>query len=163
MHLYLKNKFLYFGDYKIKCAIGKMGLTKKKIEGDLKTPKGCFNFKVLYYRADRIKKVDTQIKKVKIRKNFGWCDDPSSNKYNKLVLFPFKKSAEKLYLKENIYDLILVINYNLKPIIKNKGSAIFLHLASKKLTRTRGCIAIKKKKLLSILPLITNKTKLFIN
>ncbi len=140
-----------------------MGLTKKKIEGDLKTPKGCFNFKVLYYRADRIKKVDTQIKKVKIRKNFGWCDDPSSNKYNKLVLFPFKKSAEKLYLKENIYDLILVINYNLKPIIKNKGSAIFLHLASKKLTPTRGCIAIKKKKLLSILPLITNKTKLFIN
>ena len=55
----------------------------------------------------------------------------SSPCYNKLIHFPFKKSAEKLYLKENIYDLILVLNYNTRPIIKNKGSAIFLHIATK--------------------------------
>ena len=162
MHLYLKNKFLYFKDYKIKCSIGKRGLTKKKVEGDLKTPKGNFNFKFLLYRADRIKNFQTKIKKIKIKKNFGWCDDTKSIFYNKLIYFPFNENAEKLHLKENIYDLILVINYNTKPILKNKGSAIFLHLASKRFKSTKGCIAIRKKDFLKILPIINKKTKLFI-
>ena len=63
----------------------------------------------------------------------GWCDDPDSKHYNKLIKFPFKFSAEKLFLKKNIYDIILIINFNLKPVIKNKGSAIFLHISKKKL------------------------------
>ena len=54
--------------------------------------------------------------------------------------------------------MILVINYNTKPILKNKGSAIFLHLASKKFKSTKGCIAIRKKDFLKILPMI-NKNK----
>ena len=160
MHLYLKNKIIYFKDYKIKCSIGKRGLTERKTEGDLKTPKGTFNFNLILYRADRIKNFRAKIKKVRIKKNFGWCDDPKSPSYNKLINFPFKNSAEKLYLKKNIYDLIFVINYNMNPIKKNKGSAIFLHIASKNFTPTKGCLAIKKEKLLKILPLITRKTKL---
>ena len=131
MHLYLKNKILCFGDYKIKCSIGKRGLTKKKVEGDHKTPMGCFNFSLLLYRSDRIKNFHTKIKKMRIKKSFGWCDDSKSDFYNKLIFFPFNQSAEKLYKEENIYDLILVINYNSKPIFKNKGSAIFLHLSTK--------------------------------
>ena len=63
----------------------------------------------------------------------GWCDDPTSKSYNKLVKFPFKYSAEKLYRKDNIYDLILVLNYNLNPIRKGKGSAIFYTYCKKKL------------------------------
>ena len=162
MHLYLINKFLYIKQYKIKCSIGKRGLTERKTEGDLKTPKGTFNFKLILYRPDKIKNFRAKIKKVKIKKNFGWCDDPKSSSYNKLIKFPFENSAEKLYLKKNIYDLILVINYNMKPIEKNKGSAIFLHIATKNLTPTRGCLAIKKEYLLKVLPLINKKTKLFI-
>ena len=162
MHLYLINKFLYIKDYKIKCSIGKRGLTEKKTEGDLKTPKGIFNFKAILYRPDKIKNLHTKIKKIKIRKNFGWCDDPTSQFYNKLIYFPFKKSAEKLYLKKNIYDLILVIDYNCNPIKKSKGSAVFLHIATKNFNPTKGCLAIKKRDLLKILPLINKKTKLYI-
>ena len=92
----------------------------------------------------------------------GWCDDPSSIYYNKLIKFPFKKSAEKLFLKKNIYDLILVINFNTNPVIKNKGSAIFFHLADKKFNPTKGCVGIQKKEFLKILPLIKKKTKFFI-
>ena len=145
MHLYLKNKFLYIRDYKIKCSIGKRGLTRKKTEGDLKTPRGIFNFKYILYRHDKIKNIRANIKKFKIKKNFGWCDDPKSKYYNKLISFPFKMSAEKLYLKKNIYDIILVNNYNLNPVKKNKGSAIFLHVATKNFGPTKGCLAIKKK------------------
>ncbi len=92
----------------------------------------------------------------------GWCDDSGSSSYNRLVKFPFKKSAEKLFLKKRNYDLILVINFNRKPVIKNRGSAIFLHLIDKRFSPTKGCIAIKKKDFIKILPLITKKTKLFI-
>tara|TARA_A100001011_G_C14252561_1_gene818574 strand:+ start:509 stop:997 length:489 start_codon:yes stop_codon:yes gene_type:complete len=162
MHLYLKKKFIHFRDYKIKCSIGKRGLTKKKVEGDLKTPKGNFNFKYLLYRADRIKKIKTKIKKIRIKKTFGWCDDSSSTYYNKLVHLPFKKKTEKLFLKSNIYDLVLVLNYNTRPVLKKKGSAIFLHLASKNYKSTKGCIAILKKDFLKIIPSINNKTKIFI-
>ena len=163
MHIFLKKKILYFRDYKIKCSIGKRGLTSKKREGDLKTPLGNFKFNLLLYRKDRIKKINTKIKKKAIKRNFGWCDDPNSSNYNKLVKFPFSQSAERLYLKENIYDLILVINFNTKPIIKRRGSAIFLHIANKKFSATKGCIAIKKKSLMKILPFITRKTRIFIS
>ena len=139
-----------------------MGLTKKKVEGDLKTPRGSFNFRYLMYRSDRISNIQTKLKKIKIKKKFGWCDDPSSNDYNKLIQFPFKKKAERLYLKENLYDLVLVMNYNVNPILKNKGSAIFLHLENKKFSSTKGCIAIKKKDFLKILPSINKKTKIVI-
>ena len=162
MHIYLKNKFLYFSNYKIKCAVGKRGLTKKKREGDLKTPKGKFKFKLLLYRKDRIKKIKSKIGRKIIQKNMGWCDNPSSIYYNKLVNFSFEKRAERLYLKKNNYDLILVLDYNKKPVIKNKGSAIFLHIASKRFTPTRGCVAIEKKKFIEILPYINKKTFLFI-
>ena len=162
MHLYLKNKIIYFKDYKIKCSIGKRGLTSKKVEGDQKTPKGRFGFKQFFYRSDRVKNIKCKIRKIKIKKNYGWCDDFKSKCYNQQIYFPFKYNAEKLYLKKNIYDLILVIDFNSRPIIKRKGSAIFLHVATKNYLPTQGCVAIKKKDFLKILPFITKRTKIFI-
>ena len=89
----------------------------------------------------------------------GWCDDPNSIKYNKLVNLPFKHKYEKLFKRENIYDIIIVLNYNMHPIIKNKGSAIFIHVSKKNYKKTEGCVAIKKKHLLEILKKINFKTK----
>lgn len=74
----------------------------------------------------------------------GWCDDPNSKHYNKLIKLPFNYKFEKLFRKDNIYDILFVLNYNMNPIIKNKGSAIFVHLAKKNYSSTQGCIAIKK-------------------
>jgi L,D-peptidoglycan transpeptidase YkuD (ErfK/YbiS/YcfS/YnhG family) len=93
----------------------------------------------------------------------GWCDDPKSKKYNKLIKLPTEFSHEKLYRKDNIYDLILVLNYNMRPVIKNKGSAIFIHVASKNYKPTQGCISLKKQDLTKILSLLTKKTKVLIN
>ena len=145
MHIKLKNKKLYFSNYKIKCAIGKRGISKTKKEGDSCTPKGAFKFKSLFYRKDRTPKIKTYLKKVIIKKNMGWCDDIKSKKYNQEIYFPFKYRAEKLYRKNNSYDIFINIRYNQLPAIKEKGSAIFLHLADSKYKATKGCIAIKKK------------------
>ena len=32
----------------------------------------------------------------------GWCDDPKSEKYNKLIKYPFNHNSEKLYRTDNI-------------------------------------------------------------
>tara|TARA_Y200000002_G_C22446751_1_gene564567 strand:+ start:111 stop:602 length:492 start_codon:yes stop_codon:yes gene_type:complete len=162
MHIKLINKNLYLNDYKLKCTVGKRGITGKKKEGDKKTPKGSFKFVSLFYRKDRIKKVKSNLKKYIIKKNMGWCDDPKSKYYNKLIKFPFKFSAEKLYLKKNIYDIILILNFNSKPVIKNKGSAIFLHISNKKYTPTNGCIAVSLKDMKLLLKKINKKTKISI-
>mgnify|MGYP001354482768 CR=1 FL=1 len=151
MHITLKNKKLYYDNYSVKCAIGKRGITKKKKEGDKCTPRGRFRFISLLYRKDRIKLLKTKLKKNSINKNMGWCDDSRSEKYNQLIKFPFKYSAEKLYKKNNSYDVIVVINYNTKLRMKRKGSAIFLHIASRKYKPTLGCVAISKKDMKKLL------------
>ena len=156
-----KHKLLYQG-YKIKCSIGKFGTTSHKKEGDSFTPKGTFKLGLLYYRKDRNKVTKCKIKKRVLKKSMGWCDDSRSRKYNKEITFPFKYRAEKLYRKDNIYDFFINIKYNCKPTIKGKGSAIFLHLANKKYSPTKGCVAITKKDFLKMLPLINRNTKISI-
>jgi L,D-peptidoglycan transpeptidase YkuD (ErfK/YbiS/YcfS/YnhG family) len=89
----------------------------------------------------------------------GWCDDSRSKKYNKLIKLPSSYKYEKLYKKENIYDIILVLNYNMSPIIKNKGSAIFIHVAKKNYKKTEGCVALKKIHLLRVLKELKKHTK----
>ena len=134
-----------------------------KREGDQRTPKGKFKFILLLYRKDRVNYFRSKIKKMIIKKNMGWCDDPKSKNYNKLIKFPFSYSAEKLYLQKNIYDLILVLNFNIKPIKKGLGSAIFLHISDRNFNPTKGCIAVKKKDFFKILKKITKKTNFIIN
>ena len=162
MNIILKNRFLYFQNYKIRCAIGKNGISHKKKEGDNKTPKGNFKFEYILYRRDRTLSIKTTLKKKIIKKNMGWCDDPNSKDYNHLIRLPSKYSCEKLWLKENIYDIIIIINYNLNPTIKYKGSAIFLHIAKKKYQPTRGCLAINKKDMRLLIKKINKKTRLMI-
>ena len=161
MTIILKNKAtLRFDDFYFKCSIGKKGLTKKKIEGDKKTPVGLFSLGNLYYRADRNLKPLTKLKCIKIKKLMGWCDDIKSKKrYNKIININQKLRHEKLYRKDYKYDLMIPINYNTQKTKIGKGSAIFLHL-TKNYKPTAGCIALKKKDFLIMLRLINKKTKI---
>ena len=162
MNIKIKKNTLFYKGYKLKCSIGKSGITKYKKEGDKATPKGTFGLGLLYYRKDRIRLPKCNFKRKIIRKNMGWCDDVRSKKYNREINFPFKYRAEKLYKKKNTYDLFINIKYNFKPTIRNKGSAIFLHLSDNKYNPTNGCVAILKKDFFKILPLINRNTKISI-
>ena len=77
-----KNGLLIFGKHKFRCALGKSGTKKNKVEGDKATPVGIFSLGKIYYRSDRIKKLKVNLKVRKIRKNMGWCNDPQHSKYN---------------------------------------------------------------------------------
>ena len=163
MHILIKNKKLFFNNYKVKCSIGKRGIGVKKREGDQITPKGKFKIKYILYRKDRVSDLNTKLAKLIINKNMGWCDDPRSKFYNKLVKLPFKYNFERLYRNDNTYDIILVLNFNLNPIRKNKGSAIFIHVAKKNYKRTEGCVGVSKKNLKKIVAKINKKTVVNIN
>ena len=159
MHIFINKKYLTYNNYKAKCAIGKRGIGLKRREGDLITPKGNYKIKYILFRKDRIKNIKSKVKTIEIKKNMGWCDDPQSKEYNKILKLPSVYSHEKLYKKENIYDIIIVLNYNMHPIIKNKGSAIFIHVAKKNYKKTAGCVAIEKKRLLKIIKELKKNTE----
>lgn len=157
-----KSGQLKYKNLKFKCALGKAGIGKKNIEGDNITPKGTYRIIQIYYRKDRVKKISSSFKLNKITKSMGWCDDPSSKKYNRLIRLPTKYSHEKLYQKNNIYDLLLVIDYNMNPVVINKGSAIFIHVAKKNYKPTAGCIALKKRDILKLIKILKLNTKILI-
>lgn len=164
MLISLKNKYtLIVDDFSFKCVIGKNGISRNKIEGDGKTPKGLFNIENLYFRKDRIKKIQTKLKSIPISKSMGWCDDINNKKkYNKLMQVNKKVKHEKLFRKDKKYDLLIPIKYNYKKRILRKGSCIFLHLTNN-YKPTAGCIALNKNDFLIMLKIINKKTKIKIN
>ena len=163
MIIKLKNKdTLICDDFQFKCSIGKNGLKKKKLEGDNCTPVGTFSLGPVYYRKDRVDIPDTKLKTFKIDKQMGWCDDPNNINYNKKVKLNKKIKAEKLYRRDKIYDIIIVINYNTQKIIKNKGSAIFIHV-TKNYRPTKGCIALCLSDLEVLLKVMKKNSKIKIS
>ena len=160
MTIIVKNKHtLLFKDFKFRCCIGKNNFSKKKIEGDKKTPIGIFGLGDLYYRADRFKKPFTSLKIHKINKNIAWCNDVNHKKYNKLIKINKKIRHEKLFRKDYKYDFILPIKYNYHEVVPMKGSAIFIHL-TKNYQPTAGCIGLSKKDFLILIKLINKNTKI---
>jgi L,D-peptidoglycan transpeptidase YkuD (ErfK/YbiS/YcfS/YnhG family) len=159
MIIHVKNKnTLIIDDFKLKCCVGKNGVTSHKKEGDYSTPRGLFKLKKLYYRNDRVGSPKCKIKKKIITKNLGWCDNSAHKKYNEEIKVFNKETRERFYRIDNKYDYIITINYNEKKI-PFKGSAIFLHLTNN-YRPTAGCIALKKKDFNILLKLIDQNTKI---
>ena len=107
-----------------------------------------------------IKKPETSLKCIEIKKNMGWCDDIyQPQKYNKLVQINKNLKCERLKRKDYKYDLLIPIKYNFKKPVIGKGSCIFIHL-TRDYKPTAGCIALKEKDFLIMLRLIKKKTKI---
>ena len=138
-----------------KCALGKSGVKTNKREGDGTTPAGTFPIREVLYRPDRLARPKTNLALSPLKPNDAWNDDPEHIDYNKKVLLPHDGRVEPLWRKDSVYDIIVVIGYNDKPVRKSKGSAIFLHVAEDDFKHTEGCIALK---LMDLLEIITNVT-----
>ena len=160
MLIKVKNKdTLLFDDFIFRCVVGKKGISEKKREGDFCTPKGSFKLQTVYYRHDRIKNIETKLNIKRIQPSMGWCNDPLNKKYNSLIKINEKIKHEKLYRKDNKYDILVVIDYNYRKPIPFRGSAIFIHLTNS-FKGTAGCVALNKKDLLILLKLVNKKTKI---
>ena len=156
-----KNSILSIKNYKFKCAIGKNGFKKNKVEGDMATPIGKYQIGKLYYRPDKIKNIKTKLKKRKIKKNMGWCNDSKNIKYNQEIKISKKLSHEKLYRQDYKYDALIEIKYNLKPTLPFKGSAIFIHL-TKNYKSTAGCVTLKLNDFIILCKIVNKNSKILI-
>ena len=157
IHVLNKNT-LIIDDFKLRCSIGKRGISSNKKEGDNSTPKGLFNLRKLYFRNDRVNIPKCKFNKKIIKKDMAWCDDPKDKKYNEEIKTLSKNLKESLHRKDHKYDYIISISHNEKKI-PGKGSAIFIHLTDN-YRPTTGCVALKKKDFEILLKLIDKKTRI---
>ncbi|MDR3478019.1 MAG: L,D-transpeptidase family protein [Gammaproteobacteria bacterium] len=141
----------YLNGNKYQCSLGRSGVSSNKKEGDGATPVGDFQVREVFYRPDRLTKLSTAIPVIAMEKNMAWCDDVRSPYYNQQVELPFALSHENLWREDHVYDVVVIVGYNDQPVIKGKGSAIFMHIAREGYTPTAGCIAFSEKDLLKIL------------
>jgi L,D-peptidoglycan transpeptidase YkuD (ErfK/YbiS/YcfS/YnhG family) len=128
----------------VEVGIGKNGfaLPLQKVEGDGKSPTGIFRLGKLFTYE---KELNTLLENQQTSAADKWIDDPNSEDYNTYVRGATNaKSYENLFLKNDAYKYCMVIEYNMNPIIKGKGSAIFFHLGVKKPYSTAGCVAIEE-------------------
>lgn len=142
------------------CALGPSGLLADKQEGDGGTPLATMALTCVLYRPDRLPPPQTGLPIAPISKTDGWCDAPTSPAYNQPVNLPFAASHEKMWRTDHLYDICVILAWNLPPSNPNKGSAIFFHLAHPDYRSTEGCIAISQLHMLEILAQITPPTTL---
>ncbi|CAA2143304.1 L,D-transpeptidase [Hyphomicrobium sp. ghe19] len=145
---------LQFGQFDVPCALGFGGIRVLKREGDGATPTGRFAVRYALYRPD-VRRPRTALDVYPIHPNDGWCDSPLDRNYNRPVKLPYPASAERLWRSDRLYDVVLVLGYNDAPRLRNRGSAIFVHIARGDLKPTEGCIALRRtdlRRLLSVLP-----------
>jgi L,D-peptidoglycan transpeptidase YkuD (ErfK/YbiS/YcfS/YnhG family) len=144
------------------CAIGGAGIRRDKREGDRATPAGIWPLLGGFFRADRVPRPQAWPELTSLRRDMGWCDDPLSSSYNRLVRLPFSGSHEIMWRDDGLYDVVIVLGHNLYPRRKNRGSAIFLHCARDDFAPTAGCVAVRRADLLRLLPRLSPKTVLIV-
>ena len=140
-----------WGNLRVRCALGRGGLSREKREGDGTTPVGAWPMRRLLYRADRVACPDTRMPVSEIGAADGWCDDPGDPVYNRPVALPYAGRHERLWRKDGLYDLLVVLGYNDDPVVPGRGSAIFLHVARPDYGPTEGCVALARADLERIL------------
>jgi L,D-peptidoglycan transpeptidase YkuD (ErfK/YbiS/YcfS/YnhG family) len=135
-------------------AVGRAGVKADKREGDGATPAGTYPLVSVLYRKDRVTPPTSRLPVRPLAPNDGWVDEPTDPRYNRLVELPYPASAEEMWREDHLYDVLVVIGYNVEPVIPGAGSAIFLHVATPDFAPTAGCVAVSKEVLLGLIPLL---------
>lgn len=134
---------LKLGRMTFPCALGRSGIRRAgKREGDGATPAGDLPVLSVLYRADRIQRPVTDLPVAAIAADDGWCDDPADRRYNRPVKVPYPASHERMARVDHLYDIVVVLDWNLTRRRAGRGSAIFFHLARPGFTPTEGCVAV---------------------
>ncbi len=137
-----KHNVLTGAGLRCRAAIGRSGRTAEKQEGDGATPIGLLRLMRVFYRAGRVKPPKCAVPVEPIAPDDGWCDDPEDPRYNCHVKIPYYGRHEALWRQDSVYDIIGVLDWNLRPVVPHRGSAIFLHVATPDYAPTSGCIAL---------------------
>lgn len=146
------------GNLVLRCALGRTGPVVAKREGDGGTPRGRFALLGAFYRADRLHRPRTGLTLTPLRPDDGWCDDPADRRYNRPIRLPASARHEAMWRDDHLYDLVLDLAANRRPVIRGRGSAIFLHLARPGFLPTEGCVAIDRRVAARLLAVLGRRT-----
>lgn len=149
--LVISSDSLQWRGQRFACALGRSGVRANKVEGDGASPSGNFALRRVLYRPDRLPPPRTAMPVTALNPHDGWCDDPADRLYNQQIRQPYAASFEMLWRTDEVYDVIVVLGHNDSPAVPGKGSAIFMHVATRDYASTAGCVALARKDLLAIL------------
>ena len=149
---------LIAGNMILRCALGKGGITAFKREGDGGTPLTRMRLLYGFKRPDKkVRGTRALLLKV-LRRDDGWCEVSNDRNYNRKVRIPYGASHETMWRKDDLYDICIVMDWNIRSRHRAKGSAIFFHLARPGYTPTEGCIALSRADMNRLLPQLSNRT-----
>ncbi len=151
---------LIAGTLTLPCALGRTGLTCDKREGDGATPKGRLRLLHAFIRPGRFSRAGVLAPTRQTRKDDIWCDDPKSFLYNRHLRGPTRLRFENLWRSDRLYDFVGVLDYNIRPAVRGRGSAIFFHVATEDLAPTAGCVALRPRDLARLLPRLARRAAL---
>lgn len=151
---------LVAGNAVFPCALGKGGISASKREGDGATPLASMRILSGYFRGDHVAARRTRLGMTPIYANLGWCEVPDDRNYNRPVKIPYGASHETMRRADRLYDYCLVLDWNISPRRRSRGSAIFFHLARPDFTPTQGCVAVTAKVMARLLPYLSDRTVL---
>jgi len=147
------------GRLTFRAALGRSGRTSRKREGDGATPVAAMRLLYGYYRRDRqAENLMSTLDMVPIRSSMLWCDAPGNANYNRPVRAPFAASHEAMLREDHLYDICLVMDWNISCRRRGGGSAIFFHLAKPGYRPTEGCVAVGRRDMLRLLRLVGPQT-----
>ncbi|MDX8514886.1 L,D-transpeptidase [Mesorhizobium sp. VK23E] len=151
--------FLQAGKTVFPCAIGRGGISTNKREGDGATPLAAMRILSGYFRNDQFPGGRrTRLAMAPIGPDLGWCEVPDDRNYNRPVKIPYGASHERMRRADRLYDVCLVLDWNIAPRRRGRGSAIFFHLARPGFTPTEGCVAVTARTMARLLPLLSDRT-----
>lgn len=143
------------GSLTFPAALGRSGRSSRKREGDGATPIAAMPLLYGYYRRDQVSgPLHARLPMIAIDETRLWCDAPADANYNRPVRAPFEPSHEEMKRRDELYDICLVMDWNISSRRRNAGSAIFFHCAKPGYPPTQGCIAIHIRDMRRLLPLI---------
>jgi L,D-peptidoglycan transpeptidase YkuD (ErfK/YbiS/YcfS/YnhG family) len=155
--------FLRAGQSLFPCAIGRSGRVRLKREGDGGTPRAPLPLRALWVRPDKGPAPRTQLPRRAIARDDAWCDDRHDRRYNRPIKRPPGAAEERLWRDDHLYDLIVVLGWNDRPVRQGRGSAIFWHLPRPGLTPTAGCVATPRAVFHKVLPRLSRRAVMVIH
>ena len=154
--------WLLAGPLAVPVALGRGGIRANKREGDGGTPRGTFQLRRLWWRADRMARPMTHLPVRSIRSDDGWCEDPRDRHYNQPIRLKPDHAGDRLKRADHLYDLIVELDHNTRPRIAGRGSAVFVHMARPGFAPTAGCVALKADTLRRLIARIGPRTRIVI-
>ena len=132
-------------------------MSNHKREGDGATPAGTFRVGAVAYGI--APNPGTRLVYHRLACGDWWDEDPRSTTYNTFRHVacgrapPFAGASEALWKESVAYQRFAVVEYNARPVVPGRGSAIFLHRSTGQ--PTVGCVSLPSASLLTILRALT--------